>query len=607
MPATLTPPARSLRGPGYAAAFVAALGLGLYLPRLGTEILRNPLEVKYALVAREMLHGGPLLVPHLFGELYPDKPPLYFWTTAAFGRLAGGDIGEVTARLPAALAAVAALLLLYRLGTDLFGSRVALLSACTLATSNLFFWYAREGHPDQFLNAFVILACLGLWHSLNIDPAGQHAGWTALAYAAMALGVLSKVLLGLVLPLLAAAGYLGVTGPMREIPRRLHLRPGLGVFLALVLAWYGPAVAQNGWGYFYETLIHQHLVRYTHTWMHHEPWYYLVGQFVAGFFPWVLLLPSAVTLGGRAHRIPIEPAGRAGDATSRRSAPAIPRPHPVLFPLAWLATGFVFLSLSSAKRGAYLLPLYPAAALMVGWLWDAVLVHRGNPRWIGIPLAVLGATAAALAVALVTVPRRFVTAHLTRSGADTLVPAGSWPLAGTVALLLAGVAAIAWAWRRDKTAVAFGALVAVQAVVLLTAATVRAPQYEARLPVRAFVARVRAAVPPDQPVLSLLRQHSLLVAFYLDRRVTLGSATELAAARASATGPRYALVDDDEAILRESGTQTLEDARFGSHRVVLIRVDPAPAGGDPPREPPTGARQQGDLGAARWPLPPRVN
>ncbi|HEV8674513.1 MAG TPA: glycosyltransferase family 39 protein, partial [Methylomirabilota bacterium] len=131
---------------GWAVALVLGLGLALYLPALGVEILRSPLEVKYALVAREMLHGSsPLLVPHLFGVLYPDKPPLYFWVTAAFGWLAGGEVRELTARLPAALAAIAGLLLVYRLGADLFGPRAGLLSACILATANLFFWYARQG------------------------------------------------------------------------------------------------------------------------------------------------------------------------------------------------------------------------------------------------------------------------------------------------------------------------------------------------------------------------------------------------------------------------------------------------------------------------------
>ena len=81
---------------------VLALGALLYLPGLGNEILRHPLEAKYALAAREMVRGGPWLVAHLFGEIYPDKPPLYFWATAAIAEMRGGRFDEVTARLPAA-------------------------------------------------------------------------------------------------------------------------------------------------------------------------------------------------------------------------------------------------------------------------------------------------------------------------------------------------------------------------------------------------------------------------------------------------------------------------------------------------------------------------
>ena len=74
---------------------VLAVGALLYLPGLGREILRHPLEAKYALAAREMVEGGPWLVAHLFGEIYPDKPPLYFWTTAAVAELEGGRLDEV--------------------------------------------------------------------------------------------------------------------------------------------------------------------------------------------------------------------------------------------------------------------------------------------------------------------------------------------------------------------------------------------------------------------------------------------------------------------------------------------------------------------------------
>src|SRR5215831_8489958 len=97
---------RRVSGRGRLGPLLLVFGLGalLYLPGLGHEILRHPLEAKYALAARGMVRGGPWLVAHLFGEIYPDKPPLYFWMTAALGWLTGGQIHEATARLPAVFA-----------------------------------------------------------------------------------------------------------------------------------------------------------------------------------------------------------------------------------------------------------------------------------------------------------------------------------------------------------------------------------------------------------------------------------------------------------------------------------------------------------------------
>ena len=184
-----------------ATALVVALALVLYLPALGVETLRHPLEAKYALAAREMLRGGPLLVARLFGEVYPDKPPLLFWAVAGLGRLRGG-IDEATARLPATAAAVVALLATLALGRTLFGPRAGLLAAVALATSNLFFWYARQGHPDQILTAAVALAALCWWQARQATSPAVSRGLVALAYAAMAVGVMAKGLLGLLVPVL---------------------------------------------------------------------------------------------------------------------------------------------------------------------------------------------------------------------------------------------------------------------------------------------------------------------------------------------------------------------------------------------------------------------
>ena len=355
---------------------VLTLGALLYLPGLGREILRHPLEAKYALAAREMVRGAPWLVAHLFGEVYPDKPPLYFWATAGVAELRGGRLDEVSARLPAVVGGLASLAFTLALGGALFGGRTGLVSATVLATSGLFFWYARQGHPDQFLIASVTLACLGLWRSFTTPRGRRRTAWVALAYAAMALGALSKGLLGLVIPLLAGASYLALTGPLRAVPRRVGLWPGLPVFLAVVLCWYGPAVARHGVGYLRETIVHQQVERYARSWVHHGPWYQYFADFTTGFLPWSLFVPGAVALAWLAWRGARDGLRVARDAGGTLDSPA---PVPFLFPLCWFVAGFVFFSLSPGKRAAYLLPLYPAAALLVGWAWtQAIAEDRGS-------------------------------------------------------------------------------------------------------------------------------------------------------------------------------------------------------------------------------------
>jgi 4-amino-4-deoxy-L-arabinose transferase-like glycosyltransferase len=557
--------ARDRTGP-----LLLVLGLGalLYLPGLGREVLRHPLEAKYALAAREMVRGGPWLVAHLFGQIYPDKPPLYFWATAGVAELRGGRLDEVSARLPAVAGALATLALTLTLGDALFGARVGLVSATVLATSGLFFWYARQGHPDQFLIGSVTLACLGLWRSLTTPAGSRRTTWVALAYAAMALGVMSKGLLGLVLPLLAAGLYLALTGPLRAVPARVGLWPGLPVFLAVVLGWYGPAVTRHGIGYLRETLVHQQVERYARSWVHHGPWYQYFGDFTAGFLPWSLFMPAALALAWSAGR----------DVRERRAArapalsPGTPAATPVLFPLCWFVAGFVFFSLSTGKRTAYLLPLYPAAALLVGWMWSRTMVEGRGSRWLEVPLGLLAGAATVLAVGVLFLPRRLIPGRMV----DTLVPASlTWQVAAAVTLL-AGSAAVWLTWRRGRPRATFVAIVAATAACLLAVTLVRAPQYETRYPARELAARLAAHVPPGEPVLSLLHDYDFLVAFYLDRPITpLPGPSELLAARRAI--PRLALLDnDDRALLSEPGVTVVVEGRLGPKRIVLVRLDKHP-------------------------------
>jgi 4-amino-4-deoxy-L-arabinose transferase-like glycosyltransferase len=548
---------------------VVGLGALLYLPGLGREILRHPLEAKYALAAREMLQGGPRLVAHLFGEIYPDKPPLYFWATAAVATLRGGRFDEVTARLPAVLGALATLALTLALGEALLGLRAGLAGALVLATSGLFFWYARQGHPDQFLTAAVTLACLGLWRSFALPTGRPRTMWTTIAYAAMALGVLSKGLLGLVLPLLAGTAYLALTGPGRALPRRLGLWPGLPVFAAVVLGWYGPAVARHGVGYLRETIVRQQIERYARSFVHQGPWYQYFGDFAAGFMPWSLFVPGALVLAWLAWRGARDDLRRARAASVGASGGT---PAPFLFLLCWFVSGFVFFSLSTGKRTAYLLPLYPAAAILVGWMWARATVDGRRSRWIGGPVALLSGVAAALALAVLVVPRQLIPGRMV----DTLVPADPAWQAGAAGLLLVGAAALVLAWRLSGPGWTFAVIVTVAGLSFLGVALVRAPQYEARYPARELAARVSAHTLPGEPVLSLLDDYNFLVAFYLDRPIApVPGPSELLAARRTAS--RLALLDNnDRKLLQAPGVTILTEGRLGPKRIVLVRLDPHP-------------------------------
>ena len=554
---------------------VLALGALLYLPGLGREILRHPLEAKYALAAREMADGGPWLVAHLFGQIYPDKPPLYFWAIAVVAELRGGRLDEASARLPAVVGGLASLAFTLALGQALFGARTGLVAATVLATSGLFFWYARQGHPDQFLIASVTLACLALWRSF-ITPGGpRRTAWVAVAYAAMALGVLSKGLLGLVIPLLAGASYLALTGPLRAAPLRIGLWPGLPVFLAVVLSWYVPAVARHGVGYLHETIVHQQVERYARSWVHHAPWYQYFLDFTTGFLPWSLFVPGVGALAWLGWRD-----ARAGlrEARAATSAPDARAPAPFLFPLCWFVAGFVFLSLSPGKRTAYLLPLYPAAALLVGWMWTRAIGETRRSRWLAVPVALLAGVAAllagvaaSLAMGLPVLPRRYIPGRMV----DTLVPADpAWQVAAA-ALLLAGAVAIWATWRR-RPGETLVAIVLAVALCLLGVTLVRAPLYEARYPARELAARIATHVPPGEPLLSLLDDYNFLVAFYLDRPITpLPGPSELLAARRTAA--RIALLDNnDRALLTEPGVTVLARGQLGPKRIVLVRLDRHP-------------------------------
>ena len=136
-------------------AIVLALGATVLVPSLFTRDPWNPDEPRYAEVAREMVVSGDYLVPHLNSEIYPDKPPLFFWLAAVFWHLGAG---VNSGRLVAILANVGTVLLAYRIARRWLGERGGLLAAAITTTTVLFLHIGKFGVLDPLLTFFTTAA-----------------------------------------------------------------------------------------------------------------------------------------------------------------------------------------------------------------------------------------------------------------------------------------------------------------------------------------------------------------------------------------------------------------------------------------------------------------
>ncbi|MGH9362189.1 MAG: ArnT family glycosyltransferase, partial [Thermoanaerobaculia bacterium] len=376
-------------------ALAAAAAL-LFLPGLGRRDLWNPDEARYAVVAREMRERGDRLVPHLNGEVYSQKPPLFFWAIAAASLLTGG-VDETSARLPSALAAIGAVLLVYRLGERLFCRRAGWLAAAAFATCAKVLWQGRFGQIDMLL---VALVTLGVWWWVRGWTEGRR-GFYLLFFAATGLATLAKGPVGLLPPLLSVLAFLALTRQGAEA-RRLGVGRGLLLWVAVVAAWLVPAGLAAGPEYLEQIVLRQNVTRYADPWHHFQPWYYYLTVLPGDFFPWSFLLPMALLVGRREGWLRRRrAAGVEIDADQER------RRLGFLFALCWVVVTLLFFSLSSAKRTVYVLTMYPGLALLVGAALDrAGAAWPRERRWLSWSFGALAALCLLLAAAVPVVAER---------------------------------------------------------------------------------------------------------------------------------------------------------------------------------------------------------
>jgi 4-amino-4-deoxy-L-arabinose transferase-like glycosyltransferase len=368
-------------------AFLIGFCFVLYFLNLGRWDLWNPDEPRYAEVAREMVGGGDWILMHYNGKIYGDKPPLFFWLIAFSSYLWQG-FTPFAARFPSALFGTLTILLTFFLGKHLYSSRTGFLSALILATSFEFAFLSTRANIDTTLTFFTTASLFSFFYWLlnrsphPLDsaqgrpsplPQGERKGVRGnLAiygfYIGMGFATLAKGPVGFILPFLVSFAYLIFRKDWKGI-RAVRLLPGMFLFLAIVLAWYLPAVWKGGRDYLDATLLRHSVGRFVRGMIHIKPIYFYLYVFPADFLPWIFFLPSAIVYGFSR-----------GMAKKRKE---------FLFLLIWFAVIFLFFSVPKGKRDLYLLPLFPGVSLMVGKLWDDYIstsIKYFRSEWISFPI-----------------------------------------------------------------------------------------------------------------------------------------------------------------------------------------------------------------------------
>lgn len=363
------------------AARIAVLAmLGFVLVAIAGVLLRPALpidETRYLSVAWEMHVGGDYLVPHANGAEYSDKPPLLFWLINLVWRATG--VGEVAGRLVAPALALGALGLTWQLARRLWPERpdVGPWAVAILASLSVFAVYGGLTMFDALLACWTLAALLALVAALE---RGGLRWWVAFGVA-VGFGVLSKgpVILFHTLPALVlcrfwtpASGWPGAAAVLRGAA------VALASALAVVAAWLGPALAAAGPDWREAVLWSQSAGRITQSFAHARAWWWFIALLPVLLFPWGWspgLWRAVARLPGR------EPGVR--------------------LCLVWGGAALVLFSLTSGKQVHYLIPEFPAIALILARAREAGPRLRVGPPAAAMGLlGCLGLAAAAGVVAL---------------------------------------------------------------------------------------------------------------------------------------------------------------------------------------------------------------
>ncbi len=325
-------------------ALTAGLGI-LFFSFLGSRPFSSPSEARYVEIPREMAQTKDYVTPRLNGLIYFEKPPLVYWLeTIPFK---AGLTSEYALRAPIALMALLGCLMVFAFSAHLYSLRTGVWSSIVLGTSFLYFGLARFILLDLVFGVFMAGTLLSFIVGYKEKLARPRRLFFALASSFMALAVLTKGLIGLVLPLGIIGGWVLLLGSWRNL-RPLFLPTNILLFLLIAAPWHILVSLKNP-GFFNFYFVHEHFQRYlTPIHRRHQPFWFFFPIVFIGFLPWSPFLARAFW-----------------DFLPRKWK-EIKAMDVETFLVLWALFPLLFFSFSSSKLVPYIVPIFPALSIIVG-------------------------------------------------------------------------------------------------------------------------------------------------------------------------------------------------------------------------------------------------
>lgn len=350
---------------------------------LGNYRLIDVDETRYINIARAMFLNGDFVTPQLNFEAFLEKPPLFYWLTI-FSYKLFGSVNELASRFPVALMAFAIVFGTYFFGKKALNSKIYGLISALILISCIWFWlFSHIAIMDMgfsvLVAATIYCAAITLF---NVKEENKKYFWF-LSYLFMGFSVLQKGLIGIILPVMVIVLTFIALNKWKELIKPVNIIPGLIIFLLASLPWHILAYKANGAAFINDYFIKHHFARFLDSSLglgRKQPFLFFIPVLIAGFMPWTFSLISAAIRGVKSLTKDFKATKSfkqifSNDTNDRKL---------LIFATIYTVSILLFFSISSTKLPTYILPLFPALALIAGYYWWGYIVDNKFEKGIKI-------------------------------------------------------------------------------------------------------------------------------------------------------------------------------------------------------------------------------